>query len=174
MDAPYRLLPRLASGAYRVPLFEFCFPFFFFVKFPCSSSFPFDVLRTLSHTRLQRIPPLPSFVSDRATKLTSQLSTFFNYRYPIVKPQPPSRPSCNTGKPMWQCDQPIKGDVQRYAFALSAQAKRSTLGIASKSVQDLNSFPVCGLRNTFCCMRVMLFPLSQNILANVALRISAN
>lgn len=130
-------------------------------------------LSTLAHTRLQRIPP-PSFASDCATKLTPQLSTFFNYRYPIVKPQPPSRPSCDTGKPMWQCDQPIKGDLQRYAFALSAQAKRSTLGIASKSVQDLNSFPVCGLRKTFCCMSVMLFPLSQNILANVALCISAN
>jgi hypothetical protein len=38
------------------------------------------------------------------------------------------------------CDQPINQGLQRYAFARSAQAKRSTLGIASKSVQRLNSF----------------------------------
>lgn len=38
------------------------------------------------------------------------------------------------------CDQPINRTVQRYAFALSAQANRSTLGIASKSAQRLSSF----------------------------------
>lgn len=39
--------------------------------------------------------------------------------------------------------------VQRYAFAFSAQANKSTLGIASKSLQSRNSFPAFGLMKTF-------------------------
>lgn len=56
------------------------------------------------------------------------------------------------GASMRQCDQPIKKVAQRYAFARSAHANKSTLGIASKSLQDRSSFPGCGRRNTFGCM----------------------
>lgn len=41
-------------------------------------------------------------------------------------------------------------------------------------VGKISTYSACGRRNTFGCIWIILLPLSQNILANVTLRICAN